>query len=117
MTEHGNGNDRITRLSHLDTVASDYLAREPPHDPPSPAEAALEQYEQAAKAFDELGDEVRDRIAGLQRALSECEHDLDLLTEGAKTIREKGKHVQAQLAEVTDLSGRVRNLCSEFSGR
>lgn len=120
MTEHGAGNgnvDRVTRLSHLDALASDDLDPRSERDPPSPAEAALEQYELAAIAFDELGGEVRERIAGLQQALDECEHDLRLLAEGAKTIREKGSLVRAQIAEVADLSGRARSLCSEFSER
>lgn len=79
------------------------------------AEAVLMQYEAAAKSFEELGVEIKDRIAKLQAMLMECDHDLKLIADGAEAIREKGKMAHAQIAEACQVSSQIRSACDAFS--
>jgi hypothetical protein len=115
--------EAITRWHHADL---DALEREMGEfidsPPPAPrdlgalsAEAVLMQYEAAAQSFEELGTEIKDRIARLQAALAECDSDLRLIAEGAKAIREKGRLAHAQIAEACLVSSQIRQTCDAFS--
>lgn len=78
------------------------------------AEAVQTQYELAAKAVEELGVAVRERIARLQAALEECDSDLKLLADAAAHIRDKGNLVYAQIDEASALSSEIRTTVSDF---
>jgi uncharacterized coiled-coil DUF342 family protein len=78
------------------------------------AEAVLTQYEAAAKAVEEMGVSVKDRVAKIASALLECDKDMKEIAETAKSIREKGEHVRAQIEEASALSNDIRNACIEF---
>ena len=78
------------------------------------AEAVLTQYEAAAKAFEEMGDAVKDRVAKIAGALLECDRDMKEIAETAELIREKGRHVQIQIEEASALSNDIRTACNEF---
>lgn len=78
------------------------------------AEAVLAQYEVAAKSVEEMGHDVKDRIAKLEAALAECDKDMKIINECAQMIRDKGKMVQAQIEEASALSHDIREACVEF---
>jgi len=72
------------------------------------------QYEAAAEAIEKMGVEVKDRVAKLEAALSECDKDLKLIAEAAASIREKGKLVAMQIEEASALSKDIRESCADF---
>jgi len=78
------------------------------------AEAVMTQYESAAKAVEEMGQSVKDRVHKLEAAMIECDKDMKLIEEAAKAIREKGNLVQVQIEEVSSLSSDIRAACEEF---
>jgi transposase-like protein len=78
------------------------------------AEAVLTQYEATAKAVETMGTEVKDRIAKLEAAMREADEALKLVAEAAHSIRERGKLVQVQIEEATQLSKEIRDTCAEF---
>ena len=77
------------------------------------AEAVSAQYDAAAKAFEEMGPEVKERIAKIAGSLLELDRDLKEIAEMAAAIREKGKHVEAQIAEASALSVDIRSSAAE----
>jgi len=79
------------------------------------AEAVMASYEAAAKAVENMGEEVKTRIKRLEASLRECDEDLKLVAEAAAHIRDKGNHVQAQIDEAAHLSNEIRTVCREFS--
>jgi hypothetical protein len=78
------------------------------------AEAVLAQYEAAAKAVEEMGSHIKDRVSALDESLRETDRDLKLIAEAAAAIRDKGKRVQLQIEEVSSLSRDIRDACTEF---
>lgn len=78
------------------------------------AEAVLTQYEAAAKAVEEMGVSVKDRVSKIASALLECDKDMKEIAETAASIREKGNHVRIQIEEASALSNDIRNACIEF---
>jgi len=77
------------------------------------ADAVSAQYEAAASAFEEMGVEVTERVAKIGKALIECDKDLREIAEIAAQIRERGKHVQAQIEEASALSTDIRSAAIE----
>lgn len=78
------------------------------------AEAVLTQYEAAAKAVEEMGVSVKDRVSKIASALLECDKDMKEIAETAASIREKGNHVRIQIEEASALSNDIRAACIEF---
>ena len=78
------------------------------------AEAVLTQYEAAAKAVEEMGKEVTAMVKRLGEKLVECDQDMKHIVETAAAIREKGKHSQALIEQVSALSSEIRKTCDEF---
>jgi predicted ribosome quality control (RQC) complex YloA/Tae2 family protein len=78
------------------------------------AQAVLAQYEIAAKAVESMGEEIRTRLGRLEAALAEADEDMKLVAEAAKSIREKGSLVYAQIEEASGLSKDIRATCAEF---
>jgi len=78
------------------------------------AEAVLTQYEAAARSVEEMGQDVKVRIQKLEAALTECHKDMQIITECAQMIRDKGKLVQAQIEEASAVSADIRSACVEF---
>ena len=78
------------------------------------AEAVLTQYEAAAKAVEDMGEEVRNRIEKLEDSLKDCDATMKALAEAAQAIREKGRLVQVQIEEASALSTDIRSKCEEF---
>jgi hypothetical protein len=81
------------------------------------AEAVLSQYEAAARAVEEMGEAVKERVKGLAAAFLECEGDMNDIAETAKSIREKGHHVRVQIEEASALSNDIRSTCLEFKNK
>jgi methyl-accepting chemotaxis protein len=77
-------------------------------------EAVLAQYDEAAKAVEEMGNAVRESANGLDGSMREADRDLKLIAEAAAAIREKGRRVQSQIEEASALSREVREACTEF---
>ncbi len=78
------------------------------------AEAVQSQYEAAAKAVEDMGLAVQDRIKKLENALRECDRDMKLLGEVAHTIRDKGNLVYAQIEETSTVSKDLRSIAEGF---
>jgi len=78
------------------------------------AEAVLAQYEAAAKAVEDMGASVKERISKITASLTECDVDMKLIAETAAAIREKGKLVQVQIEEASALSSSIRTACDDF---
>jgi SMC interacting uncharacterized protein involved in chromosome segregation len=78
------------------------------------AEAVQSQYEAAAKAVEDMGLAVQDRIKKLENALRECDRDMKLLGEVAHTIRDKGNLVYAQIEETSSVSKDLRAIAEGF---
>jgi chorismate synthase len=78
------------------------------------AEAVLTQYEAAAIAVEDMGISVKEMVKKLGEALLECADDMKHINETAVEIREKGKHSQALIERVNDLSKSIRAACAEF---
>jgi uncharacterized coiled-coil DUF342 family protein len=78
------------------------------------AEAAMAQYEAAAKAVESMGKDVTDRITKLQAALDECTRDLKLISDAANAVRDKGKAVREAIEEANSLSKGIRDTCDDF---
>jgi uncharacterized coiled-coil DUF342 family protein len=118
-------NQLITGLAELEhDIEQIKFQRQQPITPPQPpleddlgrmsAEAVLTQYEAAAKAVEEMGDAVKERVRNIAGALLECDADMKEIAETAASIREKGKHVQVQIEEASALSSSIRSACIEF---
>ena len=78
------------------------------------AEAVLTQYEAAAKAVEDMGKEVMSMVKRLGQSLQECDNDMKVVAETAAAIRDKGKHSQALIEQVSALSTEIREACAEF---
>lgn len=78
------------------------------------AEAVLTQYEATAKEIESMGDLVKDMVKKLGASLIECDQDMKHVAETAAAIREKGKHSQALIEQVSALSTALRNSCVDF---
>ena len=77
-------------------------------------EAIMAQYEAAARSVEEMGEEVKERIAKLEAAMLECHKDMRLITEAAVFIREKGMAMQAQIEKASAVSHDIRTAVDEF---
>ena len=77
-------------------------------------EAIMAQYEAAATAVEDMGNEVKERIAQLEAAMEECHKDMRLITEAAVFIREKGAAMRAQIEKASEVSNDIRNAVDEF---
>lgn len=78
------------------------------------AEAVLGQYEAAAKSVEGMGEEIKGRIKTLEAAMNEADKDLKLVAEAAQAIREKGKLVQTQIEEASNVSQDIRTMCTNL---
>jgi hypothetical protein len=78
------------------------------------AEAVLTQYEATAKEVESMGDLVKEMVKKLGASLIECDADMKFVAETAAAIREKGKHSQALIEQVSALSTALRTSCVEF---
>ncbi len=78
------------------------------------AEAVLTQYEATAKEVESMGNLVKDMVKKLGASLLECDADMKFVAETAAAIREKGKHSQALIEQVSALSTNIRAACEEF---
>jgi methyl-accepting chemotaxis protein len=74
------------------------------------ADAVLAQYESAAREFEVMGEEVKDRIEKLRASLEEADASMKLLTEAAKAIRDKGKLAHAQIEEMSNVAKVIQGL-------
>jgi hypothetical protein len=102
--------DRLEDAMHQAVTAAPDLGR-------LSAEAVLKQYEIAAHNIEEMGAAVKERIAALEAALSECDADMRLIGEAALAIREKGKIAYANIEHTAAVSREIREICSEFQRR
>jgi hypothetical protein len=57
---------------------------------------------------------VRDTANKLAEVLVECDADMKIIKETSEAIREKGKHSQALIEQVSALSGAIRETCADF---
>ena len=57
---------------------------------------------------------VRDTATKLSEVLASCEADIKIIGETSSAIREKGKHSQALIDQVSALSAEIRATCDEF---
>jgi uncharacterized coiled-coil DUF342 family protein len=78
------------------------------------AEAVLAQYEATAQEVEKMGDTVKDSVKKLGQALIECDNDMKVVMETASAIRDKGKHNEALIARISDMSKVIREACSAF---
>jgi len=115
--------DQLTRDTKRILDTSMGVKAPPPDDPlhddaqelrKLTADAVMAQYEAAAKAVETMGEEVKQRINRLQAALEECHDDMKLVAESAAAIREKGKHAQVVIDEMSSLSGDIRRAVTEL---
>jgi hypothetical protein len=77
------------------------------------ADAVRAQYEAAAKAFEVMGEEVKDRIDKLEASLNEGHASMKLLAEAAAAIREQGKLAHLQIAEMSGVTKHINTMCAE----
>ena len=77
-------------------------------------EAIMAQYEAAARSVEEMGEDVKERIAKLEAAMEECHKDMRLITEAAVFIREKGTAMRAQIEKASEVSNDIRSAVDEF---
>jgi len=80
-------------------------------------EAVMTQFESVAKATEEMGREVKERVTALEEALVEADRDLKMIEEAAHSVREKGKLVQAQVAQSAQLSRELRETLAKVTKR
>jgi uncharacterized coiled-coil DUF342 family protein len=80
-------------------------------------EAVLTQFDAVAKATEEMGRDVRQRIASLEAALVEADRDLKMIEEAAHVVRDKGKMVQAQVEQSAALSRELRETLAKVTKR
>ena len=78
------------------------------------AEAVLTQYEATAKEVEAMGNLVKDMVRKLGQSLIECDNDMKVVAETAAAIRDKGKHSEALISQVTNLSKNIREACAAF---
>jgi hypothetical protein len=78
------------------------------------AEAVLTQYEATAKEVEKMGDLVKDMVKRLGQSLIECDNDMRVVAETAAAIRDKGKHSEALIQQVSALSTGIRQACEDF---
>jgi hypothetical protein len=77
------------------------------------ADAVRAQYEAAAKAFEVMGEEVKDRINKLEASLDEAAASMKLLSEAAAAIREQGKLAHMQIAEMSSVTKHINGMCAD----
>ncbi len=78
------------------------------------AEAVLAQYEATAQEVEKMGDTVKDSVKKLGQAMIECDNDMKVVMETAAAIRDKGKHNEALIARISDMSKVIREACAAF---
>lgn len=115
---------RITPLpAHVHPVDFNALENEINRLPPPEdigrlsADAVLEQFKMAAKAVEDMGEEVQARIRALQDALKECDDDMKLLTEAAVAIREKGKLAHTEIERTAAVSKDIREIVAAIKNK
>jgi uncharacterized coiled-coil DUF342 family protein len=74
------------------------------------AEAVRAQYEVAAKAFEIMGDEVKDRIDKLHASLELADASMKQLAEAAAAIREEGRLAHTQIEEMSGVAKLIHHL-------
>jgi hypothetical protein len=77
------------------------------------ADAVRAQYEAAAKSFEVMGEEVKDRINKLEASLAEAAASMKLLEEAAAAIRDQGKLAHMQIAEMSNVTKHINGMCSD----
>jgi hypothetical protein len=126
MTHAKRRDETTLHLTRLEDEVRDRLTGMPVFNEPEPlpvpetldiarlsADAVLQQFEAAAKAVEEMGVAIKQRVAALEAALHECDSDLKLLTEAAAAIREKGRHAEAQIERTASISRDIRAVISD----
>jgi len=78
------------------------------------ADAVLVQYQATAAEVEKMGAMVQDMVKKLGQSLQECDNDMKVVAETAAAIRDKGKHSQALIEQVSALSTEIREACAEF---
>lgn len=81
------------------------------------ADAVLKVYERTALQVEEMGGEVKARIASLAQALNEADEDLKALDEAAQVIRAKGAAVAAMVERAAGVSKAIRDMALDFKTR
>lgn len=81
------------------------------------ADAVLEQYNMAAKAVKDMGEEIQERIRALEAALRECDADMKLLDEAAQAIKEKGKLAHAEIERTSAVSKDIREVVAVIKSK
>jgi hypothetical protein len=121
--------DRLEQELHtsLEKIPVPYYNADAPKDfvksatPPDigrlSADAVLEQYNMAAKSVEEMGDEIKKRIAALEAALKECDADMKLLAEAAAAIRDKGKHAHSEIERTAAVSKDIRDIVDQIKAK
>jgi uncharacterized coiled-coil DUF342 family protein len=109
----------VAELDHLERE----ISRPRPIAPKSPqidelgrmsAEAVLAQYEATAQEVEKMGDTIKDSVKKLGQSMIECDNDMKVVLETAAAIREKGKHNEALIARISDMSKVIREACAAF---
>jgi hypothetical protein len=81
------------------------------------AEAVLAQYEATAKEVEKMGEMVKAMVKRLGQSLIECDNDMKVVAETAQAIRDKGKHNEALIDQISNMSKAIRETCGDFQKR
>jgi methyl-accepting chemotaxis protein len=81
------------------------------------ATAVLKVYEDTAKRIEEMGKEVRERVALLAQAMQEAKADLEELGVAATNIRDKGSRVAELVRNAAAASKLVREAVADFTDK
>jgi hypothetical protein len=106
-------------------LVDDKLGGEPPAPVPLPvdevghmaADAVLRVYEATALQVEQMGGEVKERIASLAKALNEADEDLKALDDAAQAIRAKGAAVASMVERAAGVSKAIRDMAADFKTR
>ena len=71
----------------------------------------------AAKSVEEMGEEIKDRIRALERAMRECDDDLNLLKEAADAIRKKGVAAHVEIERTSQVSKSIREIVDAIKAK
>lgn len=78
------------------------------------AEAVQTQFDNAARAVEDMGISIKERVTRLETALQEADADMKLIVETAAAIRDKGQAVYGQIEEMNIISQDIRAVCAGF---
>lgn len=78
------------------------------------AEAIVQQYENAAKQVEEMGNDIKNSAAKLTAALAEHDADMKMIAETAQAIRDRGKEIFLRIENASHITTELRATCAEL---